>query len=372
MKILVISNMYPSKNFPNYGIFVKNFVDICSENEIEIDKVVLEKHDKRVKKLSHYLLYYFSIFFKVLFKKYSYVYVHYAGQNSVPMYFLLKMKKNINLILNVHGSDIMPEKKIHEYLLPFTKKVLDKCKKVVVPSEYYKEILNKEFNVSTNKLYVFPSAGVNPKVFYNLNKKEAREEIKIPVNKRTIGFISRIDYGKGWDTLLESINILESKSIINSNEYQIVVVGTGKEINKFKNKIQQYRLEQYIQYFPIIEQKDLKFFYNSFDVFCFPTRRKSESLGLVALEALSCGTPVIASDFAAPSYYIKDSYNGFKFKVNSPKDLSTKIEDFFKLSKNQINILEENSIKSAHVYQKDNIKKVLLNDILGDKDERTN
>ena len=65
--------------------------------------------------------------------------------------------------------------------------------------------------------------------------------------------------------------------------------------------------------------------YNLMDVLAFPTLA-NESLGLVALEAMTTGVPVISSDIAAPSYYIKDGVNGYKFEVGNADRLAECID----------------------------------------------
>ncbi len=364
MNILVVSNMYPSEEYPNYGVFVKNFISICLENDINVNTVLLTKQNSKFGKILRYIYYYFRIFHHILFKKNDIVYVHYAGQNSIPIYILSKIK-DLNIILNVHGSDIVPEKKMHEYLLFFTKKLVDNCSKIVVPSEYYKKVVAKKFQVKTDNIYISPSAGIDPNTFFSVKKNIARKEINMPLNKKTIGYVGRLDYGKGWDTLLKAIIIMNENKTINPNDYQFVFVGNGKETPQFLDIIKKYQLDKYILHYPLVNQKSLNYFYNSFDVFCFPTRRESESLGLVALEALSCGVPVIASNFAAPSYYIENSFNGYKFEVNSSVELSLQIESFFKLDEEQVKQLSSNAIKSTNKFHKKAISHELINEILG-------
>lgn len=65
-------------------------------------------------------------------------------------------------------------------------------------------------------------------------------------------------------------------------------------------------VEENLIRFDLLPQEELVSIYNVSDAFIFPTRREGESLGLVAIEAMACGTPVIASDFAAPKYYVQE------------------------------------------------------------------
>lgn len=364
MKILLVSNMYPSKEFPAYGIFVKNFVEICEENHVLVDKIVLYKSTNTINKLLNYLLYYFKIIFAVLFKQYDWVYVHYAGQNSLPFYLLTRIKK-FPLIFNVHGSDVIAEKKVHQILAWFTKKVLIKCQKVVVPSEYYKHIVEATFQVNPNYIDVFPSSGINETIFYPRDKQATREELGLPkTGKQIIGYVGRIEYGKGWDVLLQSIKLLNDQEAIHPNSHQFIFIGEGKELRSFLDMVKDLNLNDYVRQINAIPQQSLVHYYNSFDLFCFPTKRKSESLGLVGIEALACGVPVIASDYAAPKYYIENGYNGFKFQVDSPTELAKSINLYLHLSEEEKKQMSKNSVDSSVPYQKNSIASTLINEVL--------
>ena len=74
------------------------------------------------------------------------------------------------------------------------------------------------------------------------------------------------------------------------------MVGVGEDEEKANALIQEYHLENVIKKYPMQTQKELALFYSAIDIFCFPTYRKSDSLGLVGLEAMACGTPVITSN----------------------------------------------------------------------------
>ena len=89
----------------------------------------------------------------------------------------------------------------------------------------------------------------------------------------------------------------------------------------------------------------------------FPTKREGESLGLVPLEAMACGTPVISSDFAAPRYYINDQDNGYKFPVNDHDTL-------FGIMRKAISADKHRMITNAHAtasnYYTEKIRNVLV------------
>src|SRR5699024_3383369 len=93
--------------------------------------------------------------------------------------------------------------------------------------------------------------------------------------------------------------------------YKFIVVGSGAEEQKFNELVKKLQLENKIVRFKLQDQTNLRHIYNSLDLFCFPTYRKSESLGLVGLEAMACGKITISTKERAPPSYIIDEKNGF-------------------------------------------------------------
>lgn len=354
MKILVISNMYPSVKVPNYGTFVKNFCDQLDEIDVEYIKVVMNKD---LNKLISYFLYYFKIFFNVMFKKYDYVYVHYASHNAIPITMLRKIKK-FKVYTNVHGGDVVPQTSTQFKMQKYTKKLLSISEKVVVPSVYFKELMMDKYKIEEQKINIYPSGGINEELFLPYSQEKKNEikidKIDLDSNMDYIGYIGRLEKGKGWDTFLKAICELKNRNFLNNK--RAIIIGNGKEINMFKEMLNQLDLHEYVIHVESMPQSKLPQIYNILSVFCFPTEREGESLGLVALESLACGTPVIASDFAAPKDYIINGYNGYKFEKNNSVELANSIEKYFMLDENERQNLKKNAYDTGKKYYSKNLK----------------
>lgn len=321
MKVLVISNMYPSKSYPSYGVFVKNFIESLDKKDIYVEKTVLTKETNKLKKVIKYLQFYMEIFFKIIIQNYDLIYVHYASHTALPILLASKFKK-INLFVNVHGSDVVPQKNSQLRYQKFVYKLLKIAKKVIVPSEYFKKLVENKFNVFSEKIIISPSGGVNQEKFYYINEKSTlRSKYNIDKNLFVIGYVGRIDIGKGWDTFLKSIKILVDNNQINGK--MALIVGSGAQISDFKNMISELNLESYIIWRDLLPQNELKNIYNLMDVFCFPTN--GESLGLVGLEAMMCGVPVIGSKIGALPEYIIENKTGKLINKFDHAGLSNKI-----------------------------------------------
>ena len=98
-------------------------------------------------------------------------------------------------------------------------------------------------------------------------------------------------------------------------------------------------------------------------MFIFPTAL-NESLGLVGLEAMSCGLPVIASNIGAPSAYIKNGVNGFLYETNNVEDLVEKVLFYQQLSINEKIKMREDAILTAELYDSEKVSSSLYNQLL--------
>lgn len=355
MRILLISNMYPNHKFPNYGVFVKNTEELLKEMGFAVNKRVLNKQQNKFVKLWGYVKYYISIFFEVLFFKYDIVYVHYAAHNSFPLLILNKLKRNLIIYTNVHGSDIVPETKMQLKLQKYVKMLLQISDKVITPSNYFKNLIADELKIEKEKIEVFPSGGVNSKVFYKIADKESLfKKLELDHHNQYIGYVGRIDYQKGWDVLLEAVYLLHEEGYLTNKK--IIMVGNGKEYEKFKMLIDKYQIGDKIIFYDMFPQDKLNEIYNCLDVFVFPTMRKGESLGLVGLEAMACGVPVIGSSIGGLLDYIQDEENGLLFPVGDSAMLKEKILQFFHYDKEIIRKMCEEAIYTATQYEVETIK----------------
>lgn len=354
-KILLISNMYPSKKFPHYGSFVKNTEDILIENGYFVRKVVLYKTNNKLKKLYNYIIFYLKTIFKGIFFSYDCLYAHYASHTALPLLIVKKLKPNLKIIMNVHGNDVVPEDDHDEKYIPMVKKILKQSYKIICPSMYFEEILKRDYLIPNNKIVVYPSSGIDMDNFKEYDKNNSKKQISLDVNYHYIGYISRIEKDKGWDLFLEAINKIKKQI---PQDIKFLVIGSGSEEEKYNQLVKEYQLENLIIKKDFLPQSLLVYAYNSLEIFCFPTYRKSESLGLVGLEAMACKVPVIASDMGGPKTYIKSYENGFLFETQNSDDLAKKILEVLNYS--DLKEIKNNAYQTAMKYDKNVIKNILI------------
>lgn len=349
-KILLISNMYPSKKYPHYGVFIKNIENELKKNGFIIDKCVLKKVDSNILKLFNYLLFYLKIVGKGLFTNYNCIYGHYITHIYFPLLIIKKIRHNIIIILHVHGNDIIPENKKDEKFIPLAKKALKLSEQIIAPSLYFKNILIKEFHINESKIFVSPSGGIDSNTFFKKNRKYACNTLNLDANKKYIGYVSRIEINKGWDIFLDACS-----RIIKKYDIEIIVVGSGDEETLYNKKVEDLNLKPRIHKYPLLSQEEIANVFSILNIFCFPTKRKSESLGLVGLEAMACKTVVVGSDSYGPSSYIINKINGFTFDINSVESLCETIEKVFSMSEDELNKIKQKAYETSQLYNSEKV-----------------
>lgn len=349
--------MYPSNKYPHYGVFVYNTEKTLRENQFEIDRAVMYKQDTKMKKILEYFKFYLDAIYLAKKNTYDAIYGHYASHIAIPILLIKKIRPRLKVIINVHGNDIVPEEKKDERYIELTKKLLSISNLIISPSQYFNEILINDYIISKEKIEIYPSGGINTKRFVFMDKSKAKEKMNLKSENQYIGFVSRIEIKKGWDVLLRAIKILDS---VIDTKIKFLFVGDGSEKEKFNNMIQKLGIKDRIIYENFKSQDELVYVYNSLDIFCFPTYRKSESLGLVGLEAMSCGQILIASDMGGPKTYIKDGENGFLFEPEDEEKLAKKIQKILEMDNEYKRMISNNAIRTANRYSEEKVSKILI------------
>jgi len=248
--------------------------------------------------------------------------------------------KRVPLICNAHGEDLLPRSKVEKKIFNFVRGAISKSKLIVVPSEYFASIAKAQF--PNNLIFVSPSGGVDLNIFRpHLKAKASYAGLHV-------GFVSRIDEGKGWDILLHAVH--EVGKLRPDIPIKVSMVGEGEQVPQLQKLIDDLQLGSIASYLGGLPQHELPRFYSSLDVFVFPTTRSAESLGLVGLEALACGVPAICSDIGGIRGYMEDGVNGFLFPPGDIEGLANRIINFFDLSKDEVSSIRRAALNTAQRY----------------------
>lgn len=135
----------------------------------------------------------------------------------------------------------------------------------------------------------------------------------------TILFVGRMDPRKGAKHLFAALPMLE-KTL---PQYRIVVVGTGWMKNYYDKYIP-LGLNHRVEFAGFASFDDLPRYYRSADIYCSPATG-NESFGIVLLEAMACGTPIVASDIDGYRWVVDPGQEGLLVPPKSPRHLAAAI-----------------------------------------------
>jgi glycosyltransferase involved in cell wall biosynthesis len=153
-------------------------------------------------------------------------------------------------------------------------------------------------------------------------KGKMRKKLGISKDASVVLTVRRLVYKNGIDTLLESAEIAVKKN----PKLFFVVVGKGPDFEEVKEKIVQLGMRRNFRLTGFVSDGDLPFYYNVADLFVLPSK-SGEGLPLVALEAMACGLPIIATNVGGTSEVMSEDY-GKLVPPNSPESLAEAILEF--------------------------------------------
>lgn len=348
MKILLISNMFPSKKDIFHGIFVKNFAEQLSRTDVEIEMSVIKgKGQSKIDKLYKYVLFFANTIYKSVMSDYDLIYIHFGTYSSLPLLaFRMFIAKPI--VVNVHGSDVLPKTFFSKLIYKATYKFIKKSAMIVVPSKYFKKIVIEKYG--HDNVVVSPSGGINGAIFKPVTFEKEN-------NSMHLGYIGRIEDQKGWDVLLKAAKHLLEQDI----KFHMTIVGNGKQYEEMSQMLIDLSLINHVTLLGSLPQTKLPEVISTFDIFCFPTMRKAESLGLVGIEAMSCGVPVLGSNMAGLTDYIRHEENGYLVEPGDPKEITESVIKYSKLTLEEKTKMKQSALEMAKNYESEFVALQLYN-----------
>jgi D-inositol-3-phosphate glycosyltransferase len=198
--------------------------------------------------------------------------------------------------------------------------------RVLVTSGREKENLLRLYGAEPARIAVAP-CGVNLDVFRPMDRSIARRRIGAGVDEKLVLYVGRFAPEKGLERLLQAAARLRHIPGL-----RLIIVGGDGDRDSAQRRMKEVSrgcgLADRVAFRGRVEQGELPWYYSAADLLALPS--SYESFGMVALEALACGTPVAATRVGAMEDLLRDSQNGRLSQDISPSSLAAAIEALLK------------------------------------------
>ena len=303
-KVLLINNGYPSQRYPEYTSYIRSIEECIIASGQGVDRLIIrfDRPITPIYKLYKYILFWLKCL--TIRTACATVYI-----NHLPFAWPLILNPFIRKkrrIVHWHGNDLVGKSILSTITSLFLTRYINNSINIV-PSQYFSTLLEKEYPHVKHKVHISPSGGVDTELF---------SPERNPHKDFTIGFASNLSAEKGADRL---IYLIEHKHKIETDTGRRInfhIINYGKEAEYYTDRIQQTDMSC-CKVFDRMNKSQIPSFYQTIDLLVFPSQRLGESLGLAALEAMSCGVPVVAHNICAFPEYIKPGVSGELVELNN-------------------------------------------------------
>ncbi|MFA6995487.1 MAG: glycosyltransferase family 4 protein [Patescibacteria group bacterium] len=276
--------------------------------------------------------------------KFDYIYFHYPffGTSEVIWLFKLLHKNKPKLIIHYH-MDVKSQRLITKILslpsLGLRHALLKQAEIIVTASlDYIKNSQIKKYYFAHPEKFQEIPFGLNltkfkPKNLHQLAENKviayAQEIVHyindkfIKKNRREFLFVGGLDqahYFKGIDVLLHAL------AVVKSSDWRLTIIGDGSKRQEYEKLTQELQLTAKIRFVGKMSDADLLRSYQEADLLLLPSINNNEAFGLVLIEALACGVPVIASDLPGVRRVFNNWQEGLLVTPGSVNDLKNKLE----------------------------------------------
>ena len=243
----------------------------------------------------------------------SYDILHLHTPHPMGMLAYLAARKPRHTLVVTHHSDIVRQAGVGAILRPLFSEVMSRADAVIATSRAYLES-SRELRPVKDKVQVIPYGIDLTRFSPALRQSEVARALRAQFGERLILAAGRLIYYKGFEVLLDALRCLRG---------HLLLVGDGPLRAKLVNKAQRLGVKDRVTFLGSIPNDQMGAFYGAASVFALPSTARSEAFGIVQIEALASGLPVVNTALASGVPYVSvNEQTGLTVEPNNPDQLA--------------------------------------------------
>lgn len=202
------------------------------------------------------------------------------------------------------------------------RRIATSADRIVVASAHEQHLLTALYGAAAERIAIVP-CGIDLELFAPMEKEAARHKLGLTDGERVILFVGRIEPLKGIDILISAAAQLHE-----DENFIVLIVGAdsreASEVAQLRAQAERLGVDHHISFVGAVEHSRLPLYYNAADVCVVPSYY--ESFGLVAVESMACGTPVVASRVGGLTSTVQDGETGYLIPWRCPEPFAERLE----------------------------------------------
>jgi glycosyltransferase involved in cell wall biosynthesis len=239
--------------------------------------------------------------------------VQYIGYLAILFWFL-NIKRRTNYVVSIHGADIIKPRKISVFEKILINRIVKNANYVISNSKYLAVQLCELLKSSYSAKIKAVGNGIHISNYSAVALRNETSTINI------IG-IGRFAYKKGFDILIRAF--AEVVNTEKNKNYRLILAGGGPERINCEKLAKELGVSNFISFLGFVENKNIKNIFAQGDIFVLPSR--NEPFGVVTLESMAYGIPVIVTKSGGVTEIIDNEKTGFVVEIEDYAAIAEKI-----------------------------------------------
>jgi len=227
------------------------------------------------------------------------VHIHLADPPAVFYFPLLFPHREKTLVVTYHMEAHSNHPSLSLVYRFFLDRLLPLARRIIVGSPGLRS--SPVLQPYRHRCEVIPY-GIDPRRFRETSAvRQQAQRIRQQFGSPLVLFVGRLVYYKGLPTLLEAAAQIRAR---------VLIIGTGPEEPILRQRAAQLRLDEKVTFLGSVSEAELPAYYHACDVFTLPSTGSAEAFGLVQLEAMVCGKPVVSTNLPEVSFVNRHGETG--------------------------------------------------------------